>query len=52
MPSTYSSAKAPVAFRAEIAELQHVLLAELDLRDGVGDLARHELRGRAAAIRD
>ncbi|GBH23845.1 hypothetical protein BvRS1_08940 [Burkholderia vietnamiensis] len=35
--------KAPVAFRVEVAELELVRVAERDLRDGVGDLARDEL---------
>ncbi|CAM2156807.1 hypothetical protein PT2222_30148 [Paraburkholderia tropica] len=32
----------PVALGVEIAEFEHALFAELDLRDGVRDLARHE----------
>src|ERR687893_3087684 len=41
---------APVALGVEVAEPQLVRQAELDLGDGVGDLAGHELEAAAGAL--
>ena len=42
--------ESPVAARLEVAEPQLLRASELDARDGVGDLARHELESAARAL--
>ncbi len=37
----------PIALRIEIAEFQHLLRAEMNLRHGIGDFPRHEFPARS-----